>query len=483
MAGTRRFILFELNEVPLRVVRHFAERNPTSAFAKVLGTGRHWSTITPDQGHLSPWITWPTLHRGVSSIDHGIGALGQDVAEVDRKFPPVWSILAAAGRRVGMFGSLHSYPPPDNLEAYDFYVPDTFAAGPEAKPAELAAFQQFNLHMVDRSGRNVSGELPVRQALPFLLRSLPAGIRPTTIAKVARQVASERIWRHRTARRRTIQSLLAFDLFLAQLQSKKPGAAFFFTNHVASSMHRYWPATFTGDYQSTKWSDEWVQRFAGEVDYVMGEADQMLAELVAFADRNPDYVVLVASSMGQAAVDEANRQISTEVLLRDMSKFLKAIGVEGGWKRRRTMEPTYTLSFEEERSADACMAGLAAVKIAGRPIDYRRLDTRGIEVVLGHSNLSDEELTITIGNRSVTPAEVGIANVPIEDEVGAAAYHIPEGMLLGYDPKSAWARADTDEPISTTRIAPTLLELLGVRPPSYMDRSIEAFASAELEVA
>jgi len=483
MAGVRRFILFELNEVPLRVVRHFADRNPGSAFGKILEKGRHWTTVTPDQGHLSPWVTWPTLHRGVSSADHKIAALGQDVGATDTKFPAVWSILAKAGRRVGMFGSLHSYPPPPNLDAYDFYVPDTFAAGPEAKPAELAAFQQFNLHMVDRSGRNVSGELPVRQALPFLLRSLPAGIRPTTVAKIARQVASERIWRHRTARRRTIQSLLAFDLFLAQLQSKKPDAAFFFTNHVASSMHRYWPATFTGDYQATKWSDDWVRRFAGEVDYVMAEADQMLGELLAFAERNSEYVVLVASSMGQAAVDEANRQISTEVLLRDMNKFLSAIGVEGGWQRRRTMEPTYTLAFDEESSAEACMAGLAELKIAGRPIDYRRLDSRGIEIVLGHSNISDEDLTITIGNRSAAPDEIGIANVPIEDEVGAAAYHIPEGMLLAYDPRNEWRAPDTDEPVSTTRIAPTLLELQGVRRPDYMDRPIAAFAGSEMEIA
>src|SRR3954469_7064247 len=118
MAGTRRFILFELNEVPLRVVHHFAGRNPESAFAKVLDNGRHWTTVTPDQGHLSPWITWPTLHRGVSSAEHGIGALGQDVSAIDRRFPPLWSILAGAGRRIGMFGSLHSYPPPADLDAY-----------------------------------------------------------------------------------------------------------------------------------------------------------------------------------------------------------------------------------------------------------------------------------------------------------------------------------------------------------------------------
>ena len=116
MARSRKFILFELNEVPLRVVRHFAERHPASAFAKILAQGKHWTTVTPDEGHLSPWITWPTLHRGVSSADHGIGALGQDVGEADRRYPPIWSILAAAGRSVGMFGSLHSYPPPADLD-------------------------------------------------------------------------------------------------------------------------------------------------------------------------------------------------------------------------------------------------------------------------------------------------------------------------------------------------------------------------------
>ena len=47
MAGTRRFILFELNEVPLRVVRHFADRHANSAFAKASsGSGRSRSAKT-----------------------------------------------------------------------------------------------------------------------------------------------------------------------------------------------------------------------------------------------------------------------------------------------------------------------------------------------------------------------------------------------------------------------------------------------------
>ena len=345
MAGTRRFVLFELNEVPIRVVEHFADRHPRSAFAKVLTRGRQWETLTPDKGHLSPWITWPTLHRGVSSAEHHIVALGQNVDEADRRYPPIWTLLASAGRSVGMFGSLHSYPLPEKLDNFDFYVPDTFAAGPETKPAELSAFQRFNLHMVDRSGRNVSSELPMKEAFNFLTRTLPAGIRGSTLAKIAKQLATERVWRDRTGRRRTIQSLLAFDLFLAQLQTKRPDAAFFFSNHVASSMHRYWPATFTDDYETAKWDDAWVRRFSGELDYTMSEADQMLADLMSFADRNPEYLIFVSGSMGQAAVDDPGKQIRTEVLVRDMAKLLDRLGVQGSWQRRRTMEPTYTLSF------------------------------------------------------------------------------------------------------------------------------------------
>ena len=129
------------------------------------------------------------------------------------------------------------------------------------------------------------------------------------------------------------------------------------------------------------------------------------------------------------------------------------------------------------------MKGLAHVKIAGHPVDHRRLDAHGIEFVLGHPNIADDDLVITIGNRAAAPKDVGLANVPIEDEVGAAAYHIPEGMLLAYDPRSDWNDSDSSDQIPTTRIAPTLLELSGVRPPAYMERPIAAFVRTELEIA
>ncbi len=472
MTQTRRFILFELNEVPVRVARHYADAHPGSAFAKILRQGAEWETFTPDEGHLSPWITWPTLHRGVPSTDHHIVALGQDVGEVDGLYPPVWALLTGAGRRVGLFGSLHSYPLPPNADCYEFYVPDTFAAGPETVPTELSAFQEFNLRMVDRSGRNVSAGVPAREALAFLRGAVRSGLRAGTVAKVARQVATERILRHRVGRRRTVQSLLAFDLFVAQLKEKRPDAAFFFTNHVASSMHRYWPATFTGDYRLTKWSNAWLRRYSSEIDYTMGEADRMLAELIDFADAHKDYVVLVTGSMGQAAVDSPEKQTKTEVLVRDMAKFMKQLDASN-WRRRRTMEPTYTVAFDRETDVQRFLAACGTTKIAGEPLKHRRVDSKSVEFVLGHSNVPDDQLTVTIGNRPADPADAGVANVAIDDEVGSAAYHTREGMLLVYDPREIGSERHSREPVSPTRVAPTLLALQGTSPPAYMEKPIE----------
>ena len=479
----RKFILFELNEVPLRVIRHFAERRPGSTFAKLLRDGPHWETTSPDSGHLSPWITWPTVHRGVSNDRHHLSALGQDTDSADRDYPPLWKILARAGRNVGLFGSLHSYPLPADASDYAFYVPDTFAAGPECHPPELSVFQKFNLTMVDQSGRNVGRGVPARSALEFLKDAVGLGHRPGTMARIAGHIASEQVVRHRTVRRRTLQSVLSFDLFRHQLIDKKPDGAFYFTNHVASSMHRYWPATFPGDYEKLQMDGAWTGKFAGEIDYSMGEADRMLQDLVAFVDANPDYVLLVASSMGQAAVDEAERRVATQVLIRDTDKFMRGLGIAGGWERRRTMEPAYTFLFDDPAVARDAFAKVQRLRIAGREVETQLVDERTVEVAFGHANVAEEDFVLLSGNESRDPAEFGLVNERIEDEVGSAAYHVPEGSLLAYDPRSRGRSGQVPGTVPTTRIAPTLLELLDVDRPGYMDEPLRELAAVPEAVA
>ena len=105
----QKILLFELNEVPLRIIDEFCARRPGSCLARLLPRCRQYETFAADSGHLSPWITWPSVHRGVANERHGIHSFGQDLADVDRDFPPLWRLLAEGGVRTAVFGSLHSY--------------------------------------------------------------------------------------------------------------------------------------------------------------------------------------------------------------------------------------------------------------------------------------------------------------------------------------------------------------------------------------
>jgi hypothetical protein len=138
------------------------------------------------------------------------------------EFPPIWDLLAKQGIRTGVFGSLHSYPFPASLDNYDFYFPDAFAAGSECFPANLNKFQELNLSMSRESARNVSRSIPIKNA-PNFLSSLPdLGIRLGTLAQGAKQVLSESVDRSKVCLRRTYQVVLAFDIFMKQLQRTRP---------------------------------------------------------------------------------------------------------------------------------------------------------------------------------------------------------------------------------------------------------------------
>ena len=221
-------VVYELNEIPKKILDFYANSHPNSAFAHLRCYGKLFKTITADVGGLSPWITWPTMHRGVSNVEHEISDLGQNLNKVNREFPNIYHMLAKEGVKVGVFGCLQSYPLPENLENYRFYVPDTFAAGDECFPDKLTSFQTFNLSMVRLNARNVSKGIAVKNASKFILKSKQLGLKLNTFIKLTNQLIRERINNDRVVRRRTSQAEIAFDLYLKQLKDTNPDISFFF---------------------------------------------------------------------------------------------------------------------------------------------------------------------------------------------------------------------------------------------------------------
>lgn len=461
-------IIYELNEVPKKLFDFYAVSHPKSAFARLRNQSALFETHTADIGSLSPWITWPTMHRGVSNIDHEISDLGQDLKHVNQAYPNVYHLLAQQGVKVGVFGSLQSYPLPANLDNFSFYVPDTFAAGDECFPEKLSAFQAFNLSMVRASGRNVNAGIAVKDATRFIQNAIRLGLTPTTFLKLSKQVVGERLNPDRVVRRRTSQVEIAFDLYMRQLIETKPDVSFFFTNHVASSMHRYWPTIFPDDYAAGNFDEQWRSQWSEEIPHAIKVANYQLQKLLDYCDANGAELI-VCSSMGQGAVSDVERTDS-EVLITNLRELMRYLGIQSGdYEPKMAMSPQVMLS---PKSA-AVKAGLDKLKnilINGKPIDIFETSTGDIRLEIRLVNQST--LSVFDGDRQIDPRQIGIDNVHLQDASGAYAYHIPEGILLHY--RSAHRvenpANETWQPVSALDFAPSLMQKFGKSVPSYMQK-------------
>lgn len=331
--SSRKVIMFETNEIPFRVFDDYAQKRPDSHLAKLMAASKQMSTVCEDQIELDPWISWPTLHRGVIDEQHQIVHLGQSLDFADENYPPIWRILADHGVSVGVMGSLHSSSVPVKLDNYSFYVPDFFANESFTHPADLAAFQDFNLVMTRRSARNVDTGLPMKSAGEFLKFYATHGASPSTIATTAKAIIAERRQPHLRCRRRSIQPLLSLDLFLHLMKREQPDFATLYTNHVAAAMHRYWAAAYPDDPDGTVMPAQWCRQFEDEILYAMDCLDLMLGRLMKFARRN-DTKLVVCSSMGQAA--HKSEETTGFVTIVDLNQFMDA------WGCRRPTGPSVT---------------------------------------------------------------------------------------------------------------------------------------------
>ena len=465
----RKIVLFEINEIPYRVLDYYVEKFPQSNLAKIFSGCTQYETETPDTGHLSPWITWSTLHRGVNNEKHGIQDFGEDMTQVDAEYPQVWKLLMDNGVNCGVFASMHSYPPPKNYQDYAFFVPDPFAGGSEAHPKKIIPFQQFNLAMSRKSGRNVDTGIDMKSAVNLGI-SLPGlGIKVKTMAKVGNQLLQERIHDHLKTRRRTFQSVLAFDIFMKLLKSTKPDFCTCFSNHVASAMHRYWAAAFPNDYKQNNMDKEWLEKYGGEVDFAMNQLDSFIGDFVDFANANPEYQIWFVSSMGQKAT-QAN-MLRSETYCKNMPVFISTLGLsEGEWEQRAAMHPQYNLQVNANKMADFRNT-LQHTQLAGRLISFREKENGFFSIDLGHKNLEEESLFID--GKEISFAEAGLTNEPIDDETGSTAYHVKEGVWFIFDPQKEDVNGARKYEVPSTAVVPQILKNFGVSVPDYMKASIE----------
>jgi hypothetical protein len=472
----KKIVLFELNEVPYKVLDQFCKDHPASFLTKTLPHCRQFTVSSYDQ-NLHPWTTWPSLHRGVDEQRHKIKNFGQDLTVTNQEYPPIWEILVSHGLETGVFGSLHSSPLPRNLDDYAFYVPDAFAIDARTHPETVALFQEFNLAMTRDSGRTVAKKIHWTHAIKMLLKCRHLGIQASTLADLATQAVEEKITPWKRIRRRTFQAVLGFDVFMKLLSETKPEFSTFFTNHVASSMHRYWAAKFPDDYAECDFDLRWRRIYGNEIDFTMAKVDSFLKRLADFADRNRDYSIWVCASMGQAATKA--KKVETQLIIKNLTKFLKAFGLnEDDWERCQSMVPQYNIRVKENKLIQLREA-LKALNVAGKGVRIEESDGGFLSLTLGVKNIHKFKPVAMIGHDIYSFEQLGLYSQTIEDATGSSAQHVQDGVFFIYDPANRQPE-NVREKIAALAIAPAILENFNLPVPYYMRdtgcHSIDAIA-------
>lgn len=414
-SAARPLILFELNEVPYRVLDSYLRAKPASNVARLLSMSRQCRTsIETVPGGLQPIVTWSTLYRGVRDAHHGVTSFGQPLDRADAEYPPIWRILAGHGVTTGVFGSLLSYRIPPDLGNYAFYFPESLANEPTTYPSYLSPFQEFNLSMTRRSGRQVSGAVDWNLAARMAPALGKLGVTAGTCAVAARQLLTERVKPYLKGRRRSVQSMLAFDVFMKQLAVYRPAFSTFFTNHVALAQHRFWAALFPEDFRELRYDREWLGRYRHEIEYAMDVADAFVGRFLRFVESNPEHIIMAGSSMGQGAFSGEPNNSYLEIS--DFGRFMRKLGLPAGtYARKAAMFPCYGVTVMPEY-IEQFRERLASLRILEKPIRAVHHDAGYTLFEFDYRNYCGPE-NAQIGAGVVPFTELGIRGV--EDEEGA----------------------------------------------------------------
>lgn len=455
-------IIYELNEVPWRVIDWYVRLKPTSALVRLLDQSKTFITITRDDGELHPWTTWPTFHRGVTNSQHNIRFINQSLNDASL-YPPIWETASKAGKRVGVFGSLQSYPPPKD-SAYAFYVPDTFAPGCEAFPDKYAAFQRFNLRQTQQDGAKASPVQFNTSVADDILKMVQSGLRLNTCVNLASHLVKERVDPLYRARRSVLQALVSFDMFQNALKAEPPDFCTFFTNHVAGMMHRYWKYTFPEDFGATLTTTE--DKFhAGSIEYAMDVADAQISKLMAYVDARKGRLI-VASSMGQEAIDRG--AYHGEWRITDVSRFLNAIGWNAPAHNLLAMQPDFNFAFDSALEAENFLTHVGRLTDSNGVSVWKRVQRTGDTVNLG---LAPSSQALAAGEACLADSQGMLNRMKIEalgidflKRDPGTGYHQPRGALLlygkGIQPEDSRAEVDS----TAFRVA--ILQMLDIEPKS-----------------
>jgi predicted AlkP superfamily phosphohydrolase/phosphomutase len=458
----RKLVVLEINEITWDLIDPFIEEGklPTLARLKREGTwGTPLSVDLPPQ--LDPWITWTTFYTGQPQEEHNVYFLQQPPESIKAK--RVWERCIEAGLKVGVYGSVCSWPPRP-IDGY--YVPDTFAPDAQTYPESLTPIQQLNLKYT-RSIRLPSDDDGLLFKLGLGRKLLGLGLRVGTMRAIAAQLAGERQKPESRWKRVGLQPLVNFDFFSKLYREQKPDFATFHTNHVAHYMHTYWKAMQPDRFLPIETTRKEIEIYGPAIEHGYRVADQLIAKVLPLLDSNT--VLMIASSMGQKPYQSKLQGGKQVCQWRSLPALLNILGVQGSSRAISTMSdefviytPTAEISSDVKRMLDAAYIDSAECKAF-----YASVMDGAVRV-----NLVPHEMSkVKRDSKVYFPLSPGNPVKTYEDVIYNTGHlksgcHDERGMVIFY---GAGVDRGVQLPQYTNlNMAPTMMSILGLPVPPEM---------------
>jgi len=473
MAVANKVLLLEFNEINWAVIdRLIAQRGERFLphFAKLRQQGT-WCVQSAIERSplLDPWITWVTLHTGVTPQVHGASVLEQSSDTIQAK--RTWQYAHEAGRSVGIFGSISAYPP---QPVKGFMVPGPFAPGNETFPANLEAVQVLNRGQTQAHGgaRRAPGLV---ENIKTGLRLFQLGLRAGTVGQVAAQLVRERSNPSQRWQRVCLQPMLNFDIFAAQYRAMRPEFATLHSNHAAHFMHHYWRAWDDSAF-TVKASPEEKAKYGEAVPRGYALCDELLGQAMALIDDKT--VLVLASSMGQQPfVSDKYAAGKIVVRIKAIEALLALCGRQGITEVVPTMVPQWNLTIPDAGRRAAVLGFFEAAMREQGEVTERAFAVQETHDILTITPLGlarndapvTYHFTLPDGQQRRIPlAELFAMDTPT---VKQGMHHI-DGLLAFYGKAVRQGVQLAD--CTNLDVAPTLLTLMGVPVPDVMPGQVLA---------
>ena len=445
-----RVLLLEMNELTPRLVRDFAAAGHLPNFQKLFEQSYVYETDAGESDlNLNPWVQWFTVHSGLPFKEHQVYLLGEGHT---KDIPTLGSVISDAGATVALFGSMNvGFERP----LRGIGMPDAWADGITAYPESLEPFRKFVQSQVQEH-TNPEFKPTLKNYLEFGRFMLSHGLSAGTVGNIVKQLISEK-FSGDTWKRPFILDSLQWDAFSHLYNEHKPDFSTFFTNSVAHTQHTHWREFEPGPFE-IKPSEAELKQYGDAVRDAYIANDKLIGKAMSLADDATTLIFCTALSQ-RPALDWESAGGKTFYRPYDIDAFCHFLGLESEINCRPVMSEEFWIEFASEADLQ-----------------------NGLEILEG-AMLGDERLMKTY------PREGGIytgcrLHMPVSDDAQIQTHdgrrapmkthlymsrdvksgkHDPSGMLWISLPGREHKVLDA-KPVQLESIAPTVLQLLGIRP-------------------